>query len=88
MFKHLTLARLVKRGALRVYPYFNVWSKIAGCDMELGTGACTYCSSELCIIGYFFIASNCLLMLYLRRSQINVPRDQPLGKLFPPSMLQ
>jgi hypothetical protein len=33
-------------------------------------------SSELCIIDYFFIAHNYLLMLYLRRSQINVPRDR------------
>ena len=48
----------------------------------------TFRSSELCIIGYFFIALKSLVMLYLRRSQINVPRDHPLGKLFPPSMLQ
>ena len=77
-----------KRVALHVYLYFNVWLKSRRCvshDLETGTGACTYCSSEICIIGYFLIAHNCRLMLYLRRSQINVPRDRPFGKLFPPS---
>ena len=43
----------------------------------------TYRSSELCIIGYFLIALKSLVMLYLRRSQINVPRDRPLGKILP-----
>src|SRR5688572_19014387 len=48
----------------------------------------TWCSSEICIIDYFLIAPNSMMMLYFRWSQINVPRDRPLGKVFPPSMLQ
>jgi hypothetical protein len=45
-------------------------------------------SYEICIIDYFFIARNWLLMLYLRRSQINVPRDRRQGNSSRPSMLQ
>src|SRR5262245_27430734 len=36
-------------------------------------------SSELCIINYFFVARGRGPMLYLWRSQINVPRDRRLG---------
>jgi len=36
-------------------------------------------STLFCIIGYFFVALLQQLMLYLPRSQINVPRDRHLG---------
>jgi|SoiMethySBSTD1v2_1073268.scaffolds.fasta_scaffold656323_2 hypothetical protein len=77
VFRHQTL-RPGKLRALRVYPYFNVWQKSHGFgrEMELAPGVSTYCSSEICIIDYFLIAPNCPLMLYLQRSQINVPRDR------------
>ena len=44
--------------------------------LELVKARGTLRSSELCIIDYFFIAHKYLSMLYLRRSQINVPRDR------------
>jgi hypothetical protein len=48
-------------------------------------GTSTRRSSELCKIDYFLIAHNLKMMLYLQRSQINVPKRPPVGKLFPPS---
>ena len=38
-----------------------------------------WASSDLCIIGYFYVAHGRGPMLYLCRSQINVPRDRRLG---------
>jgi len=85
--RHLTLSPAGKEGALSVYPYFKVREKSGQSRTVLeeqpGTSTCR--SSELCKIDYFLIAHNLKMMLYLQRSQINVPRDRPLGKLFPPS---
>ena len=82
------VVRFGKPAALSVYPYLKVRknSRVIFLEsLETPIRASTWCSSEICIIDYFFIAPNSRLMLYLRRSQINVPRDRPFGKLFPPS---
>lgn len=43
----------------------------------------TYRSSEMCIIDYFLIAPKSRVMLYLRRSQINVPMRPPVRETLP-----
>src|SRR6185503_10545099 len=72
---------------LSVYPYFKVREKSKGARtvLEQCRAIGTRRSIEMCIIDYFLIAPNLKMMLYLQRSQINVPRDRPFGKLFPPS---
>ncbi len=57
-------------------------------NLEQVRACSTYRSSEMCKIDYFLIARNYRMMLYLRRSQINVPRDRLLGKTLPALKLQ
>ena len=57
-------------------------------NLEPDVACSTLRSSKLCIIDYFLIASNCLLMLYLRRSQINVPMRPPFRETLPALKLQ
>jgi hypothetical protein len=56
--------------------------------LEEQSGSSTRRSSEICKIDYFLIARNLKMMLYLQRSQINVPKRPPVGKTLPALKLQ
>jgi len=72
-------SRLTK-GFVRVHatPWSNVFINIA---RRAG-------SIVLCKIDYFYVAADQRPMLYLLRSQINVPRDRQFREFFLTSMLQ